>query len=177
MVFKLAIDTPNSIPHPVFEFDTCEEALRIARVAIQAGFYENGGAYCILIQTGPGTVYRVVSDEHLALPNPPRDETPWKLVVIIHQAELSPLGFNSEADVDSALEHMRIHGYFQHEVRPGHDYMFVEGAPGAIFMKMTAEAFIEKKSRMFEEMQRRKAAAEEQKRTGRTKGGLIIGGN
>lgn len=152
MSFILAIDTPGGPEHPVVTYDALPEARAAVREAISTGFFRAGNS---LVQTGPGTIYKVVSDEQMEAGDPPIEETSWKLIVMISGAELPPFGFETEDALEGALKELRK-GWFLHEGRAGHEYTYIQGCTGAVYLKMTTAAYIEYSRQRLEYAQRMK---------------------
>jgi hypothetical protein len=157
MAYQLGIDTHNSFPHPSFRYDTLEEARKAATDAISVGYHKIAGSD-ITIQTGPGTIYKVISEEHLAAEEPPL--APYNYVLLAGNASGQiPLGFHSaEAMASAVLDSLGV-GWLFHCGKEGHEYTYFCGAPGCIYMELTKSKFLERQHMIAVEMQRQKENA------------------
>jgi hypothetical protein len=175
MPYQLAIDIPGGPAQPSFTYQSVEEALEATERGIEAGYLEIAGG--ITICTGPGTVYKVLSDEHIAA-GMPQDKNPFVLFVQVGGGSLPPMGFQSDAGAMQALASALedgggYHGVLRHVAKVGHEYTFVVLSPGAIIMRMTHENFIERqKQAMADALRKRQEAADAVKPSG-----IIIPGN
>ena len=78
MPYQLAIDIPGGPAQPSFTYQSVEEALEVTEKAIEEGYLEIAGG--VTICTGPGTVYKVLSDAHIAA-GMPQGKYPYVLFV------------------------------------------------------------------------------------------------
>jgi hypothetical protein len=159
-MFHLGIDTPESLEHPVHDFDTLLEAQEAVRSGIKYGYvwFEKER---LLISTGPGSVFRILSHESLE-----RERTrPLKgylVVAQIRRAQLPPFVFESEDEALYAIDNARVEGDFVYCAEADHDYTHIHMGPGIVLIGMTAEDFIERQRRALEaHLQQRAAAAGE----------------
>ncbi len=157
MAYQLGLDTPNSPPHPSFKYDTLDEARGAVSDAVTDGFYKVPGQG-ITIQTGAGTIYKVVSEERLQEGAPSLEPFNYVLVVGIGPAQIS-LGYNSEGDMADAVTRAVKNSVLRHCAKKHHEYTTIEGAPGRIYMEMTKVEFNERQHQMAAEMQRQQEAA------------------
>jgi hypothetical protein len=158
MGYQLALDTPGGPPHPSFAYPTLEAVLEAAESAIANGYIEIQGG--ITICTGPGTAYKVLSDEHIAAQMPQGDFAHY-LIVQVGGGQLPAMGFESEEDARQALQKARddgggYSGVLRHVARDGHEYTYVCLSGGAVIMSMTQEALQERRQRALEEQARKR---------------------
>ncbi len=162
MGYQLGIDTLNNIPHPGFRYESMEEARAAVEQAIHVGCHEvkyQG----ITITTGPGTIYKTVSEERLQAQEP--SVAPFNWVLVIQIAPDTPLafGFNSEEETILAVRKAHLTGVFDHCAKAGHEYTFIQGVRGFVYMKMTKTAFLDQQHAQAVAMQKQKAAEDAKK--------------
>lgn len=158
MGYQFGIDTPNSPPHPSFRYDTLDEAKKAARDAIdfKCHRFDQDGGGGVTIQTGPGTIIKVVSEEHLAAQDPPLAAYNWALIVQMGGAQM-PLGFNNEAAMSAAVKNAVDTGELYHCGKDGHEYTYIQTTPGFVYLEMTKSQFLDNQHRLAVAMQQKKA--------------------
>jgi hypothetical protein len=163
MGFKLGIDTPNSAPHPAFEIVALGDALAMVEKAIRTSCIHVQG---VTIQTGPGTIYKVISDDHLESLGKGEAEAamgvrerlkaprhPHTLVIQTGGAQLEPLSYATAEEMSEAVKTCVEEGVLRHTGLEGHEYTFIQGNVGNVYMEQTTEKFEEhQQMRMAEEM-------------------------
>ena len=165
MGYQLGIDVPNSPPHPAFPFETMEEARITANSAIDNGFIKIA-AQGVTIQTGPGTVYKMISDEHMQLQDrgeePPL--APYNFVLLVGlQGGQIPLGYHTEERMRLAVESVVLEKILRHCTKEDHEYTYIEGCVGLVWMEMTKSEFLRKQHALAIELQRQAQAADAKK--------------
>jgi hypothetical protein len=165
MGYQLGIDVPNSPPHPAFPFDTMEEACTAANAAIDNGYLKIA-AQGVTIQTGPGTVYKMISDEHMQKQSrgeePPLAPYNFVLLVGLVGGQI-PLGYHSEESMRLAVETVVLEKILRHCTKEGHEYTYIEGRVGLVWMEMTKTDFLRKQHALAVEMQKQAQEAEANK--------------
>jgi hypothetical protein len=158
-MFHLGIDTPESLEHPVHDFETLEDVEAAVRHALSKNhiWFEQE---CILLQTGPGSVFRIVSDEALADDQREARLEGYVVVAQVRKAQLLPFIFPDEKTARNAIARARVEGDFMYCALEGHDYTYVHMGPGVVLLGMTAESYIERQRLVLEERLRRQRAAE-----------------
>ena len=164
MGFQLGIDVPDSPSHPAFPFETIEEACLAANAAIDSGFLRIA-AQNVTIQTGPGTIYKMISDEHIQRQHqgqdPPLAPFNFVLVVGLPGGQL-PLGYHSEEAMRVAVENVIAEKVLRHCAKEGCEHTFIEGRTGLVWMEMTKSEFLRKQHAVAVQMQKAQQAAEGQ---------------
>jgi hypothetical protein len=160
MAYQLAIDTPGGLPHPSFEYQSLELALEAAEHGISEGYLEIAGG--LTVCTGPGTVYKVISDDHIR-EGMPQEDKPYYMVVTVAGGQLPPFGFDSEAEATAALkaaleDGAGYHGVIRHVAKTGHEYNFVVLSAGAVIMRMDRARLLDNQKRLLEEKMRQRQA-------------------
>jgi hypothetical protein len=163
MGFKVILVTQGT-QHPPFNVETYEEGVDLVKDSLESGSLLRkeesmfGGEVEYIYQLGPGTIFRVLSEERentlakeqkaaqrnasQGLIHPPAelDKKPWKLVIQLGSAHLEPpLGFDSEGDASGAARAGARHGRLTHELKDGEDFFGMNTGPGTVFMVMTSE--------------------------------------
>lgn len=159
MGYQLGIDTPNSPPHPSFRYDTLDEAKTAARKAIdlECHRFDQDGGGAITLQTGIGTIIKVVSEEHLAADDPPLAAYNWVLIIQMGGAQM-PLGFNNEGVMSAAVRNAVETRELYHCGKEGHEYTYIQTAPGFVYMEMTKSQFLDHQHRLVIALPQQKTA-------------------
>ena len=163
MGFKVILVTQET-QHPPFNVETYEEGVELVKSSLADGALHRkeksmfGGEVEYTYQLGPGTIFRVLSEERESelakeqkaaqqnasqgLINPPAEleKKLWKLVIQLGGAHLDPpLGFDTEIDAAAAAHAAARHGRLTHEFMEGADYFGMNTGPGTVFMVMTSD--------------------------------------
>lgn len=157
MGYQLGIDTLNNIPHPSFRYESMDEAIAAAADAIDSRHYEVKDQG-IVITTGPGTIYKMVSEEHLQLQDSSVASFSWVLMVQIAPDAALSFGFNNEADMAAGVIDAHEKDVFHHCAKIGHEYTFIHNVRGFVYMKMTKSQFLDRQHAQAVAMQQQKAA-------------------
>lgn len=163
MGYQLGIDVPDSPPHPAFPFDTIEEACAKATSAIDTGFLKITSPR-ITIQTGPGTIYKMISDEHMQKQargeEPPLAPFNFVLAVEFEGVGQLTFGFHTDEAMEVALDNIEHEGVLRHCSKEGHEHTFVQGRTGLVWMPMTKSEFLRKQHALAVKMQQAQKEAD-----------------
>jgi hypothetical protein len=162
VAYQLAIDTPGGMQHPSFEYQNLEQALEAAEQGISQGYLQIEGN--VTVCTGPGTIYKVLSDAHIREGIPQADK-PYYMVVTSGGGQLPPFGFDSEAEAQAALiaaldDGGGYNGVLRHVAKTGHEYNFVVLTTGTVVMCMDRARLLENRKRLMEEALRQQRQIE-----------------
>lgn len=178
MEYKLIIVTPDGTEHPEVPVDDLGEALNTARSSIEKGYLRSPK---VVVKLGPGTFIRVMSDEELKehekrkVAFPIDLERPWKL--LLHFGRITiPMDYDEESVMHRAVDDVMEKGYFFHQIRDGHDYVYAVPMAGSVFLMVSTEEFKERQRRALEAQMRLQQHLQRQTVEGAPQGGLIIPG-
>lgn len=155
MKYHLGIDTMDGGEHPSLQYDSLGEAQEAVKKALNNGYIRMDGD--ITVMTGPGTVYKVVSDAHLHADegfNPFKDN-PYVVVVQMGPVQLTPFGYRLKSEAADAVSEVIATGIFTHCGRPDHEYTFIHARHrGTTFIEMETGAFLAmQRQRLAQQMQ------------------------
>lgn len=186
MSFYLSIHT-NFIPHPSVRYSCMAEGLSAIYRAIDAlrftieeeDFLDTKESAQISIVTGPGTIYRLVSEERAKELQPAARERmsrlqqgliapgivrePDKEYSIVLQFGATPyepnLDFESREAAEKKLSEILNQSFFEHYYSP-EDLVVVEPPVGMITMLLTKTGVERRRRMIIEQIMRQKAAAQ-----------------
>lgn len=159
-MFYLHILT-NNFQHPPYTFQTMDEAIAAVEAALEEGwfFYKEGdflgtGPGEVSLATGPGTIYRVLSEERQAsraretqttvakvkaglIAPPLNDDNPVQIILLNGSATVDPpLGFPDWLKAETVVKTLRRTGKLRHRIAED-DYIAVHAAPGCVALQVS----------------------------------------
>lgn len=164
MGYQLGFDTLDDTLHPSFRYESMDEARGAARIAIDNGYHEARDTG-VMVTTGPGMVYKMVSEDHLAEQQTTGSSTlaPFSWVLVVQVPHELAFGFHHEREMTDKMREAQVTGVFNHCAKIGHEYTCIQGIRGFVYVPMTKSEFLDRQHRLAVAMQQQKAAEDAKK--------------
>lgn len=168
------------IQHPPFVFDNFNRGLEVIRKGLERNYIqevdpEGESRGSITVMTGPGTMYRYLSEDRLRLlaleqqkklfamkqgliAPVAEDARPYRLIVFNGSSQMDPeLSFDSFEAADHAVCEAIDKGHLEYAIMD-EDKVFVQLGPGMSMHVITAQAAAEQRRRVMEQAMRAQQA-------------------
>jgi len=154
--YQVGIDTGTSA-HPGFAYATLAEARDAVENALTTELFQ---AASVVIFTGPGTIYQIVSDEFLKAPMRPKlPADGFLLIAQVRGLQMPPCIFPNEDSMQRSLASALQRRILEHSNNPLHEHTSIHLDRGCVLIPMSAADFIKRQQEALAEHMRKQHEA------------------
>lgn len=160
MGYQIGFQTPDGMSHPGFACETFVEAEDSVNEAMSKGYLAFDTGIPMRVSVGPGTIYKIVSDERLKTQDEPLMAKCNFMVLAETRLGNMPFGFYTQKAMNDAVDSIWEKDFFWHCAKPGAEYTCIQDAVGHRYLQMTMEQYRERNMVLARQMQQQQQAEE-----------------